>query len=71
MISVDLNLTLNDIDGEYVFKIADTILLALNKNDISVDAIDHLYDGMVRAFGLGLHLGQEALRSGSTGFSVE
>lgn len=71
MESVGLNLTLSDIDGEYVFKIADTVLLTLNKNDISGDAIDNLYEGMVKAFGLGLHFGQESVKSGSTGFSVK
>lgn len=35
MDTVDLNLTLSSIDGNYLFKIADTTLLVLNKDDIS------------------------------------
>ncbi len=71
MDSVELNLVLSDIEGEYVFQIADVILMTLNKNDISDDAIDNLYDGMAKAFGLGLHFGLESAKSGSTGFSVK
>jgi hypothetical protein len=71
METVNLNLTLHDINEEYVFKLAETVLLNLPKNTISEEILNKIYDGMVKSFGLGIHLEQDATKNGSTGFSIK
>ena len=71
MSSVDLTICLIDDDVEFVFKLNEIVLLKIPKEEVSDELLDQLYESLVKTFGIGLQLGQESVKSGSTGFSVK
>ncbi|ROQ23350.1 hypothetical protein [Gallaecimonas pentaromativorans] len=71
MSQVDLKLELHELDDSYEFRLIDTLLLAVSKDEVTDELLDQVYDGLVKAFGLGIYLGQESVKNGSTGFSVK
>ncbi|NOU52794.1 hypothetical protein HG263_19995 [Pseudoalteromonas sp. JBTF-M23] len=71
MSSVDLTICLIDDDVEFVFKLDEVVLLKVPKEEVSDELLDQLYESLVKTFGIGLQLGQESVKSGSTGFSVK